>query len=322
MRRARLIPALGIAWTLLFAAFIVWLYYAAPRTVAEVATRASVTAGTYEIDRARFDAAHELFLREQYAAARDEWTRADPAARDARTQFYIAYAFYRQGWGRVYNDDALFRQGLEAINRAIALSPDAALTVDDPELKIHSAALVTLFFASAQSFNSVLPEAGLLRWMFSFFFLWTLWQSHFSSFDAPRLIRSLAVLFGTSFVLKYVLLASLAAPDGGWLKRLAGALVEGFTFGSVNAQAFAPATGYISFFTLALYVLGLVLVTPSPEWDEPDEGDARRVVDAFRSLPGGEQALVREAIGERALLEMPGAERESEAIRDKDAAEA
>jgi tetratricopeptide (TPR) repeat protein len=140
MRTARLIPALGVAWTLLYAAFVLWLYATAPRSVAEVATRASVAAGTYEVDRARFDAGRELFLRGQYAAARDEWSRADPAQRDARTQFYVAYSFYRQGWGRVYNDDALFRQGLEAVNRAIALSPDAPLDVDDPELKIHSAA--------------------------------------------------------------------------------------------------------------------------------------------------------------------------------------
>src|ERR671929_1238557 len=138
--RHRLIQWVGIAWTLLYAALVVWLYAAAPQSVGEVATRASVAAGTYEVDRARFDAARELFLREQYAAARDEWERADPARRDARTQFYVAYSFYRQGWGRVYNDDALFRQGLEAINRAIALSPDAPLDVDDPELKIHSAA--------------------------------------------------------------------------------------------------------------------------------------------------------------------------------------
>ena len=140
MRTVRLIPALGIAWTLLYAAFVVWLYATAPRSFAEVTTRASVTAGTYEVDRARFDAGRELFLREQYAAARDEWSRADPARRDARTQFYVAYSFYRQGWGRVYDDDALFRQGLEAADRAIALSPDAPLGVDDPELKIHSAA--------------------------------------------------------------------------------------------------------------------------------------------------------------------------------------
>jgi len=138
--RRRLIQWTGIAWTILYASFVVWVYANAPQSVRDVATGASVAAGTYEVDRARFDAARELFLREQYAAARDEWQRADPARRDARTQFYIAYAFYRQGWGRVYNDDALFRQGLEAVERAISLSTDAPLTVEDPELKIHSAA--------------------------------------------------------------------------------------------------------------------------------------------------------------------------------------
>jgi hypothetical protein len=81
-----------------------------------------------------------LFRREQFRAARDEWGRADPAQRDARTQFYIAYAFYREGWGRIYNDDALFRQGLEAAGRAIALAPQGTLTVDDPDLRIHTAA--------------------------------------------------------------------------------------------------------------------------------------------------------------------------------------
>ncbi|HEX3559011.1 MAG TPA: hypothetical protein VHU19_07395 [Pyrinomonadaceae bacterium] len=140
MRSVRLIPALGIAWTLVYAAFVVWLYATAPQSFAEVSTRASVVAGTYAVDRARFDAGRELFLREQYAAARDEWSRADPAGRDARTQFYVAYSFYRQGWGRVFNDEALFRQGLDTVDRAIALSPDAPLSVDDPELKIHSAA--------------------------------------------------------------------------------------------------------------------------------------------------------------------------------------
>ena len=135
----RLIQSAGIVWTLVFAAFVVWLYAAAPQSVGDVATQASVVAGTYEVDRARFDAARELFLREQYAAARDEWARADPARRDARTQFYTAYAFYRQGWGRVYNDDALFRQGLEAASLAIQLSPEGALAVEDTELKIHSA---------------------------------------------------------------------------------------------------------------------------------------------------------------------------------------
>ena len=73
----------------------------------------------------------------------------------------------------------------------------------------HIWLLLTLFFASAQAFNSVLPERGLLHWLFSFFFLWTLWNNQFSAFDARRLLRSLVVLFGTAFVLKHMLLASL-----------------------------------------------------------------------------------------------------------------
>jgi len=125
----------------------------------------------------------------------------------------------------------------------------------------HGWMLLTLFFASAQAFNSVLPERGLLHWLFSFSFLWTLWNNQFSSFDARRLLRSLTVLFGTGFVLKHILLASLYSPDGGWLGRVAGTLVQGVSLGALDAPAFAPATGYISFFTLALYVAGLLLLT-------------------------------------------------------------
>lgn len=158
----------------------------------------------------------------------------------------------------------------------------------------HLLTLLSLFFASAQAFNSVLPERGLLHWLFSFFFLWTLWNNQFSSFDARRLLRSLAVLFGTAFVLKHMLLASLYAPEGGWLKRVAGALLEGVSLGTLDAQAFAPATGYISFFTLALYVTGLFLMTPAPE-DEADE-EAHHLVSAYRRLPPRVRHTVREAI--------------------------
>src|SRR5687767_6383914 len=121
--------------------------------------------------------------------------------------------------------------------------------------------LLTLFFASAQAFNSVLPERGLLHWLFSFFFLWTLWNNQFSSFDARRLLRSLVALFGTAFVLNHMLLASLYAPDGGWLKRLASALAQGVSLGTLDVPIFAPATGYISFFTLGLYIAGLLLMS-------------------------------------------------------------
>lgn len=136
----RLIQSIGIAWTILYAAFIIWIYATEPRTLKEVATNTEVTAGTYRIDQEKFNHALALFHAEQFRAAREEWGRADPAQRDARTQFYIAYAFYREGWGRVYNDNALFRQGLEAVDRAINLAPNGTLTVDDPNLQMHTAA--------------------------------------------------------------------------------------------------------------------------------------------------------------------------------------
>ena len=136
----RLIQSVGIAWTLLYAVFVIWLYSTEPRTFKEVASGASVVAGTYRVDQEKFDEGLRLFRSEQFRAARDEWGRADPERRDARTQFYIAYAFYREGWGRVYNDDALFRQGLEAVNRAIAVAPGGTLRVDDADLQMHTPA--------------------------------------------------------------------------------------------------------------------------------------------------------------------------------------
>ncbi len=124
----------------------------------------------------------------------------------------------------------------------------------------HVWLLIILFFASAQAFNSVLPERGLLHWLFSFFFLWTLWNNQFSTFDARRLLRSLVVLFGTAFILKHVLLASIHSTGGGWLKSLTSTLVSSVTLGALETNQFAPATGYISFFTLCLYLVGLVLL--------------------------------------------------------------
>jgi hypothetical protein len=135
----KLIQSVGIAWTLLFGAFIVWIYATEPRSIKEVTAGAQAATGTYEIDRARFNKALDLFYREEFRAARDEWNAADPGRRDATTQFYIAYSFYREGWHYLYQDDALAQQGLEAVKRAIELSPDKTLVVEDPGLQMHTA---------------------------------------------------------------------------------------------------------------------------------------------------------------------------------------
>jgi tetratricopeptide (TPR) repeat protein len=135
----RFIQITGLVLSAVYATAIIWIYATEPRSFKEVATGAQVAAGTYQVDQEKFDAALTLFRREQFRAARDEWQRADSAQSDPKTQFYIAYSFYREGWGRLYYDQALFKQGLEAVNRAIALSP-GSLTVDDENLQLHTAA--------------------------------------------------------------------------------------------------------------------------------------------------------------------------------------
>lgn len=138
--RHKTIQAAGIILTFSYAALIIWIYATEPRTFKEVATSAEIAVGTYQINQEKFNTALALFQREQFRAARDEWLRADPAQGDARTQFYVSYAFYREGWGRVYYDQALIKQGLEAVNRAIGLAPNGSLTIDDPNLQMHTAA--------------------------------------------------------------------------------------------------------------------------------------------------------------------------------------
>ena len=160
----------------------------------------------------------------------------------------------------------------------------------------HALTLGSLFFASAQAFNSVLPDAGLPRLVLACFFLWTLWQNQFSNFDPRRLLRSLAALFGTAFFVKHVLLASLNTQGGGWFSRLASAALEGVTLGTLSGPAYAASTGYVSFFALALYVGGLFLLPPAPAEEGEDENRALELARDLRLLPARERALVVEEL--------------------------
>jgi hypothetical protein len=129
----------GLTITGAYFALIVWLYAAQPQTVAEVTGGLTSTIGAYRIDQQAFDDGLAFFARDQFDEARAAFARADPAQRDALTQFYVAYSFYRQGWGRVYNDDVLFEQGLRAVERAIVLAPGGRLQVDDGQLGMRTA---------------------------------------------------------------------------------------------------------------------------------------------------------------------------------------
>ena len=124
--------------------------------------------------------------------------------------------------------------------------------------------LLTLFSASTQVFNSLIPESGLPFWIISFCFFWTLWNNIFAEFDTRKLLQSLGGLFGLAFVVKYLVLANLvSAEEGSWLSRIwQNPTKEAFTY-FLDIPRFSGTTGYIQFFTLVFYLIGLFLIKPS-----------------------------------------------------------
>jgi hypothetical protein len=133
------VRATGLATTIAYATAIGWLYARQPQTVAEMTGALTASVGAYHVDADAFRRGLEFFHGGQFDAARLAFERADPARQDPKTQFYVAYSYYRQGWGRVYNDDALFAPGLDAIDRAIAAAPGGRIVLDDPDLEMKSA---------------------------------------------------------------------------------------------------------------------------------------------------------------------------------------
>ncbi len=125
----------------------------------------------------------------------------------------------------------------------------------------NSAVLLTLFAASAQIFNSVMPEQGLPFWVVAFCFLWTLWNNLFADFDNKKFLRSIVALFGFAFVAKYLVLANLTAPASeSWLRgMIENPAQEAFTW-ILALPKYSTGTGYIQFFAVLLYFMGLFLL--------------------------------------------------------------
>ncbi len=129
---------LGLVSVAGYAALIGWLYARQPQTMAQVTGGLSAVVGSYRIDEQAFADGLRFFHNDQFVEARMAFARADPAVRDARTQFYIAYSFYREGWGRLYNDDRQIAQGVAPGDRALALAPAGRLVVDDADLQMNT----------------------------------------------------------------------------------------------------------------------------------------------------------------------------------------
>jgi hypothetical protein len=136
--REDVVRTFGLAIAASYGVIIVWMYVRQPQSVAEVTGGLTASVGAYRVNQQSFDEGLRFFRNDQFAAARLAFERADPGRQDARTRFYVAYTFYREGWGLVYHDDTLFALGLEAVDQAIALDPRGTLVVEDPGLSLRS----------------------------------------------------------------------------------------------------------------------------------------------------------------------------------------
>jgi hypothetical protein len=120
--------------------------------------------------------------------------------------------------------------------------------------------LLTLLFASAQIFTMLTPEAGLMGILFSAFYLVLLWTTAAARPRARHLLRSLAVVFGSALVLRFVVLNGMAAPGGSFAHWLFATALEGLTLGGLGLEYHAPATGYAAFVALGLFFVALLLL--------------------------------------------------------------
>jgi hypothetical protein len=128
--------------------------------------------------------------------------------------------------------------------------------------------LLALLFAAAQVFTILTPEAGFMGILFNAFYLVLLWTTAAARPIARHLLRSLAVVFGSALVLRFVVLNGLAAPGGSFAHRLFTTALEGLTLGALGLEYHAPATGYAAFLALGVFFVGLLLLPHDGEaWD-------------------------------------------------------
>ena len=75
-----------------------------------------------------------------------------------------------------------------------------------------------------------------------------------------RLLRSLAVILGSAFVMKFVLLAGLSDPSGSRVSRILVALFDAATFGTMTQEPSHPASPYLAFAAAALFLIGVAML--------------------------------------------------------------
>jgi hypothetical protein len=169
---------------------------------------------------------------------------------------------------------------LAALHRSGALDPARLIHPGRAGLANASGAVivVALGAAAAQTIAALTPEAGLLALTFYVAWLVLFGNTIAARPDRARLLSSLLVIFGAAFIVKFVLLGALYAPDGSLTKRVVLALVEGVSLGTLAYQPAGPATGYVAFATGLLFLAGVASLPHGRDLPASAEAALVRVV--------------------------------------------
>lgn len=154
---------------------------------------------------------------------------------------------------------------LAALVRSGTLAPDRLMHGSRPIVANANGLIVllSLFAASAQVLNMLTPRSGLPALIVGVVLFVLLLNTLVMSPDRPRLLRSFAVVTGSAFVLKFVLLASLADAEGGRTKRVLLALFDMATLGTISQAPLHAAAGYLAFVLVLLFLAGVALLPPA-----------------------------------------------------------
>jgi hypothetical protein len=151
---------------------------------------------------------------------------------------------------------------LRVVVRSGALAPERLLASARSTLANLNGAvlLATLWLAAAQILALLIPESGLPRLAFAVFFLILLLNTAAAAPDRGRLLQSLAVTFGATYLLKFVVLQEVSAPGPSAFKRALLAVVDGVTAGALIQEVHHPMTAYFALLAVTLFLFGVFLL--------------------------------------------------------------
>lgn len=125
--------------------------------------------------------------------------------------------------------------------------------------------LLSLFAATSQALHMLTPRSGLPGLIVGLVLFLMLVNTYVVVPDRRRVLRSIAVVLGSAFVLKFVVLAALADTDASRTRRVLIALFDLATLGTISQEPIAPAAGYLAFAVCLLYLAGVSALPARPE---------------------------------------------------------